>query len=61
LENNTGEGKMRQKNEIKLDGVSALYLTMSGAGIELKRKKHAIKISENSLLKAIRKLYKGRD
>ena len=51
---------MRQKNEIKLDGVSALYLTMSGAGIELKRKKHAIKISENGLLKAVRKIYKGR-
>ena len=51
---------MRQKNEIKLDGVSALYLTMSGAGIELKRKNHAIKINENSLLKAIKKIYNGR-
>ena len=51
---------MRQKNKIKLDGVSALYLTMSGAGIELKRKNHVIKISENGLLKAIRKLYIGR-
>lgn len=51
---------MRQKNKIKLDGVSALYLTMAGAGIELKRKKHVIKIKENSLIKAIRKLYKGR-
>lgn len=51
---------MRQKNKIKLDGVTALYLTMAGAGIELKRKKHAIKISENGLLKAVRKIYKGR-
>ena len=51
---------MRHKNNINLDGVSAFYLTLAGAGIELKRKNHVIKISENSLLKAIRKIYKGR-
>ena len=51
---------MRQKNKITLDGVSALHLTLAGAGIELKRKNHVIKIKENSLLKAIKKLYKGR-
>ena len=51
---------MRQKNKITIDGVSALYLTLAGAGIELKRQKHAIKISENCLLKAIKKIYNGR-
>ena len=51
---------MKQKNKIKLDGVSALYLTLAGAGIERKRKAKGFAISENSLLKAIRKLYKGR-
>ena len=51
---------MRQKNKITIDGVSALYLTLAGAEIKKKRKNHVIKISENSLLKAIRKIYKGR-
>ena len=46
--------------KIAISGADALVLRMAGAGIELKRKNHVIKISENSLLKAIRKIYKGR-
>ena len=50
---------MRNKN-ITLDGVSAFYLTLAGAGIERKRKAKGFAISENKLIKAIIKTYKGR-
>lgn len=53
-------GKMRRKNDINLDGVSAFVLTLAGAGIERKRKERGFAISENSLVKAIKKVYKGR-
>lgn len=51
---------MRRKNDINLDGVSAFVLTLAGAGIERKRKSRGFSISENSLIKAIKKAYKGR-
>lgn len=55
--NGKGEG---MKNNVSLDGVSAFYLTLAGAGIERKRKSKGFAISENSLIKVVRKLYKGR-